>query len=92
MGFLIYLLNLAVDIYIGIIIIQIVIHWLVAFDVLKTHSPQAQNLMALMHRLTDPVYRPLRRFIPPIGGLDLTPIVVIIGLNVARGLVIGALI
>jgi YggT family protein len=58
---------------------------------LKTNSPQARNLMDLMTRLTDPVYKPLRRFIPAIGGIDITPIIIIIGLNLIKGIVIGAL-
>lgn len=92
MGILAYIISLAVDIYIGIIVIQIIVHWLLAFDVIKAHSPQAQNLLSLMRRLTDPVYKPLQKFIPPIGGIDITPIIVIIGLNLLRGIVLGALI
>lgn len=92
MGTLAYLINLAVDIYIGIIIIQIIIHWLLAFDVIKANSPQAQNLLGLMRRLTDPVYKPLQKYIPPIGGIDITPIIVIIGLNILKSIVIGALV
>ena len=91
MGLLAYLIGTAISLYIGIIIIQIVIHWLVAFDVLKTHSPQAQSLMELMTRLTDPVYKPLRKYIPPISGIDITPIIVIFGLQILRGFLVGAL-
>lgn len=92
MGMIAYLFSLVIDIYVGIIIIQIIIHWLLAFDVLKANSPQAQNLLGLMRRLTDPVYKPLQKYIPPIGGIDITPIIVIIGLNILKSIVIGALI
>lgn len=92
MGLLIYLIQLAFDIYIGIIIIQIIIHWLVAFDVLKTTSPQAKNLMDLLRRLTDPVYKPIQKYVPPIGGIDITPIIVIIGLKILEGIILRILI
>ena len=92
MGLIVYLISLAVDIYVGIIIIQVVVHWLIAFDVLKTNSPQARNLLDLMKRLTDPIYRLLQKYIPPIGGIDLTPIVAIIGLNLLKNILIGVLI
>ena len=77
-----YLINLAVSIYTFIIFAEIIIHWLIAFEVLKARSPQAQNLIALLNRLTSPVMERVRKYVPPIGGLDLTPIVVIIGLNI----------
>lgn len=92
MGTLAYLISLIIDIYVWIIVLQIIIHWLVAFDVLKVKSPQAQNLMDLMQRMTDPVYKPLRKYIPPLGGIDITPIIVIIGLSVLKSILIGILI
>ncbi len=91
MGLLAYLIGTAISLYIGVVIIQIVIHWLVAFDVIKVESPQAKNLLALMEQLTDPVYRPLRKYIPPLGGIDITPIIVIIGLQILRGFIVRLL-
>ncbi len=91
MGMIAYLFSLAVDIYIGIIIVQIAISWLINFEVINAGNAQAQNLIRLLEKLTDPVYKPLRKYIPPIGGIDITPIIVILGLNLLRGLVLGAL-
>ncbi|MAH05130.1 MAG: hypothetical protein CL561_06205 [Alphaproteobacteria bacterium] len=76
------LIGTAISIYITIIIIEIIIHWLIAFEVIKARSPQAQNLISLLSRLTSPVMEKVRKYVPPIGGLDLTPIVVIIGLQI----------
>lgn len=81
MSALIYLLNLALNIYIGIIIIQVAVSWLMAFEVINPGNPQAQNLVAALKKATDPVYKPIQRFIPPIGGIDITPIIVILGLT-----------
>lgn len=91
MLFLIKLVDLAFDIYLFIIIAQVLVSWLIAFDVLNVNNPQARNLVEMLQRLTDPVYRPLRRFIPPIGGIDITPIIVIFGLSILKGIIIDLL-
>ncbi|MCB1720146.1 MAG: YggT family protein [Rhodospirillales bacterium] len=92
MGMLAYLVSLAFDIYIGIIVIQVVVSWLIVFDVINVENAKAQNLVALLKRATDPVYKPLQKYIPPIGGIDVTPIVVILGLSLLQNIIIGILI
>ena len=82
------LLLLALDIYFWIIIISVLASWLIAFDVIKADSPQAKNLLDLLKRVTDPVYKPLRKFVPPIGGVDITPIIVIFGIYALKMIVI----
>ena len=47
--------------------------------------------MQLLKKLTDPVYKPLRKYIPPIGGIDITPLIVIIGLQLIDYLVVWKL-
>lgn len=89
MGVIAYFINLAFDIYIGIIIIEIAVNWLMIFGVINAKSEQAQNLVALLKRATDPLYKPLRKYIPPIGGIDITPIIVILGLSLLRSLILG---
>ncbi len=91
MGILIYLINLAIDIYITIIVIQVAVSWLIAFDVINASNEQAQNLINLLKKLTDPVYKPLKKYIPPIGGIDITPLVVIVLLCIVRSIIIGAI-
>ncbi|MBU6234519.1 MAG: YggT family protein [Alphaproteobacteria bacterium] len=81
------LLLLAIDIYTFIIIAQVVISWLVAFGVLNLANPQATRLMDALDKATDPVMKPIRRFIPPLGGIDITPIIVIFGLMLLQRVV-----
>lgn len=81
------LLLLVLEVYFWIIIASVIISWLIAFDVVNTKNPQAKNLIQLLNKVTEPVYRPLRKFIPPIGGIDITPIIVIIGLSILSSLV-----
>lgn len=85
------LLNLAIEILKIIIIAQVLVSWLIAFDVINARSPQAQNLIRLLHKVTDPIYKPLQKYIPPIGGIDITPMIVIIGLILIQGYVVNPL-
>jgi YggT family protein len=80
MGSLIWLVLMLIKIALWIIIIQAVLSWLIAFDVVNRHSGFVSQLWNGLNRLTDPIYRPIRRIMPDLGGIDLTPLVVIIGL------------
>lgn len=84
MGPIFGLISLAITIYIWIILIQVLLSWLVVFDVINVKNKQAQNLVTLLKKATDPVFTPLRKIIPPIGGIDVTPIVVILGLSLLQ--------
>lgn len=81
------LISLGITIYTWIIIAHVLIHWLIAFDVINASSPQAQNLLELLKKVTDPVMKPVQKYVPPIGGIDLSPLVVIILLQLLNQLV-----
>lgn len=81
------LLIFLLDVYFYIIIASVIISWLIAFDVVNVKNPQAQNLINLLNKVTEPVYKPLRKFIPPIGGIDITPIIVIFGIFLLQSLI-----
>ncbi len=82
------LLIFILDVYFYIIIASVIISWLIAFEVLNIKNPQAQNLINLLNKLTEPVYKPLRKFIPPIGGIDITPIIVIFAIFLLQNLIV----
>jgi YggT family protein len=86
-----YLLSTLIFVFILIIIVQVAISWLIAFNVINIENEQARNLVALLKRATDPIYTPIRKYIPPVGGIDLTPLIVIIGLQLIDHLVIWRL-
>ena len=60
------------------------------FDVINAKSEKAQNLIRLLKKATDPVYKPIQKYIPSIGGIDITPLIVILGLNLLRSMIFGA--
>ena len=81
------LLIFILQVYFYIIIASVIVSWLIAFEVVNIKNPQAHNLVYLLYKLTEPVYKPLRKFIPPIGGIDITPIVVIFGIFILQELI-----
>jgi YggT family protein len=88
MDSLVNLLLIALEIYIYIIIASAVVTWLIAFEVINVKNPQAANLVNLLNRLTEPVYKPLRKYIPPLGGVDITPIIVIFLIYLLKHIII----
>lgn len=83
------LLLFLLDVCFWIIIIQVVMSWLITFEVINIRNQQAANLVRLIDRVTSPVYKPLRKVIPPIAGIDITPIIVIFGIYILKSLVIS---
>jgi YggT family protein len=81
---LIWLVDTVLGLYTFVIIAAVVASWLIAFGVLNTGNQLVRQLVQILYALTEPVFRRVRRFIPPIGGLDLSPIVVLIGIELLR--------
>lgn len=78
--FIVILLRL-IDLYTWVIIIAVVMSWLVAFGVINTYNQVARTIVRGLEAVTEPVFRQVRRVIPPIGGLDISPLIVLIFLQ-----------
>jgi YggT family protein len=76
------------DVLTWIIIVQAVLSWLVAFNVINTSNDFVRSLLYALQRLTEPLYRPIRRLMPDLGALDLSPLVVILILYILRNIII----
>ena len=74
------LLYRVIDIYFYILIINIVLSWLIAFNVLNMQNRLVVTILYATNKLTDPVLNPIRRVIPNLGGIDISPIVLVLGL------------
>ena len=61
-----------------IIVIQMILSWLVAFNVINTYNDFVRGLLRGLDRITEPVYRPIRKVLPDFGGLDFSPMVVLL--------------
>ncbi len=92
MPFLGHLLIMLLDIYEWIVVITAVVSWLIAFEVISEANTQTQNLVGLLKKCTDPVFKPLSKYIPPIGGIDITPIIVIILIEILKEIIVRVII
>jgi len=86
------ILSILLNILWWIIIVQAVMSWLLAFNVINTHNEFVRQLWYVLERITEPLYRPIRRIMPDFGGIDLTPMVVLILLIIIRGPVMSYLV
>tara|TARA_X000001036_G_C20457618_1_gene716055 strand:+ start:264 stop:554 length:291 start_codon:yes stop_codon:yes gene_type:complete len=81
------LLDSIITIYLWIIIINAMLSWLVAFNILNTQNRFVFSVLDATYKLTDPALNKIRRFIPTFGSIDISPIVLILGLMFLRNLI-----
>lgn len=74
------LINYILSIITWIIIIQAILSWLIAFNVLGNASDTVRQIYFALNKLTEPIYRPIRKIMPDFGALDLTPMVVLLAI------------
>lgn len=87
----IQILQVLIDVVWWIIIAQFILSILIAFNVINTYNGFIASLWQGLERLTEPVYRPIRRILPDTKPLDLAPMVVIIGLMILERAIIPAI-
>ena len=73
-----YLVLQILKLYSYVVIFNVVISWLIAFNVLNTHNRFVYSLLELTHRLTEPLLNRIRRFLPNLGSLDISPIILLL--------------
>ena len=83
------ILMLVLDVVWFIMIAHIVMSWLINFQVLNLRQPIVAQLWYGLNRLLEPIYQPIRRFLPDMGGLDLAPLVALLGVYALRIILIN---
>jgi YggT family protein len=78
MNAVLWLILKIIDIYVWLIILQVVLSWLIAFNVLNTSNRFVYMVGDFLYRVTEPALRPIRRFVPSLGGVDISPVVLIL--------------
>ncbi|QJP16151.1 YggT family protein [Starkeya sp. ORNL1] len=84
---LLWLFDTLITLYVWILIASAVLSWLVAFNVVNPQNPFVRNVGEFLWRVTEPVLAPIRRLLPNLGGIDISPVLLIIGLYFIRNLV-----
>lgn len=82
--------HILLQVLMWLIIIQAILSWLVVFNVVNTSNDFVRSFYNALHRITAPLYRPIRKILPDFGGLDFSPIVVLLIIIVLDRLLLGA--
>lgn len=83
------IINLLLSVVTWIIIGQVILSWLLAFNVLNPSSGGVRAFVLALDRITAPLYRPIRRLLPDFGGIDFSPLVILLLIQVIRKLLAG---
>jgi YggT family protein len=81
-----WLIDTVLELYIWVIIASVVLSWLVAFNVINTRNTFVNQIGEFLYRITEPALRPIRNIMPSFGGIDISPMVLILLLIFARRL------
>jgi YggT family protein len=82
-------LVMVITLYMWVIIISAILSWLIAFNVINRHNQVVYMIADSLFKLTEPALRPIRAFMPDLGGLDISPVVLILMLIFLRDVVIA---
>jgi YggT family protein len=85
---LLQIVQLLLNILWWIIVIQAILSWLIAFNVINTYNDFVRSVWNALQRITEPLYRPIRRILPDFGALDLSPLVVLLIIYILMNIVI----
>jgi YggT family protein len=83
---IIQVVNMALQLYLFAIIGSAIISWLIAFDVINTTNRFVYTIVDFLWRITEPALRPIRQFLPNLGGIDISPIILILGIVLAQNI------
>jgi YggT family protein len=84
---LLQLINMIVHIYIWLIIANVILNWLTVLGIVNNYNHIVALIGDILFKLTEPLLAPLRRILPPLGGLDLTPMILILALYFIRNVI-----
>ncbi|MGE5260015.1 MAG: YggT family protein [Actinomycetota bacterium] len=79
---------LVIDLYIWVVIAGAILSWLIAFNVVNTHNRFVYQVADMLYRLTEPALRPIRNILPNLGGIDISPVILILFLLFIRDVVL----
>jgi YggT family protein len=77
----IWLILTLLNLYFWVILITVIMSWLIGFNVINGANPYVRQISYALHRLTEPLLGPIRRFLPDLGGIDISPIFLLLALQ-----------
>lgn len=83
---LLALIDIVLELYVWLLIAWVIVSWLVAFDIINTRNRVVYLISDFLYRITEPALRPIRRVVPNLGGIDISPVVLILLIWFVRSL------
>jgi YggT family protein len=84
---LFWLIDTLFDIAFWLILGTVILSWLLAFNIVNGSNPTVRQIRHALHRLTEPLLGPIRRILPDLGGIDISPIILLLGLEFLRQII-----
>jgi len=81
---LLLVIDVALSLYTWVVIISVILSWLVAFNIINTHNQFVRSIGNALHQLTEPALRQIRRVVPTFGGMDISPVILLLAIYFLR--------
>lgn len=91
MAAIVDLLLLLLQLYSWVVIAAVIASWLIQFNAINAHNPIVRQILEFLYALTEPVFQQVRRILPAISGIDLSPLIVLLGIFFLERLLIRSL-
>lgn len=88
---LISIINSLAYLYFWVVLIMVILSWLINFNIINPYNPFVQTVQRFCRAATEPLLRPIRRILPDLGGLDISPIILLVGVEAVRILLVNTL-
>ena len=86
---IVYIISPILSAIVFLIFIQVILHWLVGFGILNLRNPAMRQVYGILERVTEPFVAPIRKVIPPFGGMDFSPLIAAILIQWFNGFIIA---
>ncbi len=73
-------LGFAVSLYFKIVVVDVVLYWMIKYKLVTIHNQYAEKFMAILKKVTEPVYKLIGKFVPPVSGVDVSPYILLVGI------------
>ncbi|MFN3745058.1 MAG: YggT family protein [Hyphomicrobiaceae bacterium] len=80
-----------IALYVWVVIAGVVLSWLMAFNVVNAYNPFVRSLWTALNAVTEPLLRPIRRVLPDLGGIDISPVILLLGCYFVRSVILPSL-
>lgn len=85
---ILHLIDTVITIYIWLLIASVVLSWLISFNVVNTGNRTVYEIYGFLQRITEPLLRPIRNFLPNLGGIDISPVILILALSFVQNFIV----